>query len=78
MDQFIKKVAGKGWFADQRQPAMLHVRGKNKFRNLVAAGNVAEYLERIRTISRATEDEDFVSTNSNGKRAGSPGRRSIR
>ncbi len=52
-----------------RKFVVLHVRGKKKYRNLVAAGNVAEYLERIRAISKATKDEDFVFTNSNGKRA---------
>jgi integrase len=35
----------------KRKFVELHVRGKDKFRNLVAAGNVAEYLERIRAIS---------------------------
>jgi len=38
------------------------VRGKNKFGNLVAAGNLAEYLERIRAASKVTKDDDFVFT----------------
>jgi integrase len=53
-----------------RKFVVLHVRGKDKFRNLVAAGNVAEYLERIRAISKATKPDDFVFTLSTGKRAG--------
>jgi integrase len=61
----------------KRKLVVLHVRGKDKFRNLVAAGNVAEYLERIRVISKATGDNDFVFTTSNGKRAGDLYRRLI-
>jgi integrase len=60
-----------------RKFVVLHVRGKDKFRNLVAAGNVAEYLERIRAISRATKPEDFVFTGASGKRAGMLYRRLI-
>jgi integrase len=60
-----------------RRFVVLHVRGKDKFRNLVAAGNVAEYLERIRAISKATGDNDFVFTTSNGKRSGGLYRRLI-
>lgn len=52
-----------------RKFVILHVRGKNKFRDLVAANNVAEYLERIRAISKATEPDDFVFTISTGKPA---------
>lgn len=52
-----------------RKFVVLHVRGKDKFRNLVAAGTVAEYFERIRKISKKTGDDDFVFTNVNGKRA---------
>jgi integrase len=54
----------------ERKFVVLHVRGKDKFRNLVAAGNVAEYLERVRAISKATGDDDFVFTTYSGKRAG--------
>jgi integrase len=61
----------------KRKFVVLHVRGKDKFRNLVAAGNVAEYLERIRTISKATGDNDFVFTASNGKRSAGLYRRLI-
>jgi integrase len=52
-----------------RKFVVLHVRGKDKFRNLVAAGNVADYFERIRAIGKATGDDDFIFTNVNGKRA---------
>jgi len=50
-----------------RKFVVLHVRGKDKFRNLVPAGNVADYLERVRAISKATQPDDFVFTTSNGK-----------
>ena len=52
-----------------RKFVILSVRGKGKFRQLVAANNVAEYLERIRAISKATKDTDFVFTTTEGKRA---------
>jgi len=52
-----------------RRFVVLHVRGKDKFRNLVAAGNVADYLERVRAISKSTKPDDFVFTSANGKRA---------
>jgi integrase len=52
-----------------RKFVVLHVRGKNKFRQLVAAGSVADYLERVRAISKATQPDDFVFTTSNGKPA---------
>jgi integrase len=43
------------------------VRGKAKFRSLVAAGNVADYLDRISAISKATADDDYVFTTAKGK-----------
>jgi integrase len=46
------------------------VRGKDKSRQLVAASNVADYLERIRALSKATGPDDFVFTTAKGKRAG--------
>jgi integrase len=52
-----------------RRLVVLYVRGKDKSRNLVAAGNVADYLERIRAISKATQPDDFVFTTSAGKPA---------
>jgi integrase len=54
-----------------RKFVVLYVRGKDKSRNLVAAGNVADYLERIRAVSKATGDDDFVFTTSKGKPASS-------
>ena len=52
-----------------RNFVILHVRGKDKFRQLVAAGNVADYLERIRAISKATGTDDFVFSTFDGKPA---------
>lgn len=46
---------------------VLHVRGKKKFRSLVAAESVGEYLERIRQVSLATKSDDPVFTNHKGK-----------
>ena len=42
------------------------VKGKKKFRQLVASGRVAEYLERIKAISHATGPDDFVFCNYEG------------
>lgn len=52
-----------------RTVVRLSVRGKAKQRILVAAENVATYLERVRGISKATKDEDFVFTTDNGASA---------
>jgi hypothetical protein len=38
-----------------RQFVRMNVRGKGKFRTLVAASNVATYLDRIRQIGKHTE-----------------------
>ncbi len=46
----------------------VNVRGKGKFRELVAASNVASYLDRINAISKATKPDDFVFTTITGKR----------
>jgi hypothetical protein len=54
------------------------VRGKDEFRNLVGAGNVADYLQRIRAIGKATGPEDFAFAKSNGKPACSASRSSCR
>ncbi len=43
-----------------RRLVVLQVRGKKKQRQLVAASNVAEYLERVRQLSRYTEPDDPV------------------
>ncbi len=40
----------------------MNVRAKKKFRELVAADNVATYLERIKEISKATKPDDYVFT----------------
>jgi integrase len=53
----------------ERQFVRLSVRGKNKHRNLVAAVSTATYFERIREISKATKDDDFVFTNIKGERS---------
>ena len=47
----------------------LNVRGKDKYRELIAAHNVAEYLDRIRKISKATKPDDFVFTTDRGEAA---------
>jgi integrase len=52
-----------------RRFVMLNVRGKGKFRSLVATTNVADYLERIRAISKAREPDDAVFSNDKGKPA---------
>jgi integrase len=52
-----------------RAVVRLSVRGKAKFRTLVAAGNVGGYLERIRKISKAGKPDDFVFTTHEGKPA---------
>jgi integrase len=46
------------------------VRYKGKYRNLVAASNVADYPERIRDIAKTTSSDDFEFTTFKGKRAG--------
>ena len=53
----------------ERTVVRLSVRGKAKFRTLVAAGNVATYLERVRLLSKAAEPDDFVFTTHEGKPA---------
>ncbi|WP_374467045.1 tyrosine-type recombinase/integrase, partial [Ferrovibrio sp.] len=50
-----------------RQFVRINVRGKGKFRELVAASNVATYLERIKEFSNATGPDDFIFTNEDGK-----------
>jgi len=50
-----------------RRFVILQVRGKDKFRSLVAASTVADYLERVRDIAKATEPDDFVFTSLEGK-----------
>jgi integrase len=52
-----------------REMVVLFVQGKDKSRKLVAPKSVGDYLERIRTISKATETDDRVFTNVTGKPA---------
>ena len=53
----------------ERTFVSMNVRGKGKYRELVAAGNVADYLERIKAISRKTDPNDYVFTLHNGDHA---------
>ncbi len=53
----------------ERKIVILNVQGKDKFRRLVAPSNVAEYLERIRAIAKATGPDDYVFTTIKGKPA---------
>jgi len=52
-----------------RKFVRLSVRGKGKYGDLVAAENVANYFERIREISKATEPNDHVFTTDTGAQA---------
>src|SRR6202000_3263092 len=52
-----------------REIVVLFVQGKGKSRKLVAPKSVGDYLERIRSISKATELQDRVFTTVNGKPA---------
>ena len=52
---------------DGQKFVILKVRGKKKFRSLVAAESVGEYLERIRKVSKATKLDDKVFTNWTGE-----------
>ena len=45
----------------------LNVRGKGKYRELIAANNVATYLDRIKAMSKATKSDDPVFTTAEGK-----------
>jgi integrase len=53
----------------ERPFVCINVRGKGKFRELIAAQNVASYLERIKAISKAIKPDDFVFTTRGGKSA---------
>jgi len=52
---------------DGQKFVILKVRGKKKFRSLVAAESVGEYLERVRELSKATKLDDKVFTNWTGE-----------
>ena len=45
----------------------INVRGKGKFRELIAPHNVATYLERIRAISKATGYEQTIKAPHSGR-----------
>jgi integrase len=53
-----------------RKFVVLSVRGKKKYRDLVAASNVADYLERVRELAKAKKPDDYVFTTFGGTRAG--------
>lgn len=46
---------------------VLSVRGKGKFRELIASNNVATYLGRVKDLSKAIEVDDYVFTTYEGK-----------
>jgi integrase len=52
-----------------RDVAVLSVTGKGKARGLVAPASVAEYLDRIRAIAKASEPDDRVFTTHTGEPA---------
>jgi integrase len=52
-----------------REIIVLFVQGKGKSRKLVAPKSVSDYLERIRSISKATEPESRVFTTTTGEPA---------
>ncbi len=52
-----------------RKFVVLNVRGKKKYRELVAQGSVAAYFERIRAISKATGSNDCIFTTHKGEPA---------
>ena len=54
---------------EQRKLVVLHVRGKDKERKLVAPEKVGEYLDRVKALSKATAPSDPVFTNRDGSQA---------
>jgi integrase len=52
---------------DGQEFVILNVRGKGKFRSLVAAASVGEYLDRIKAISTAKGPDNAVFTNYKGQ-----------
>ncbi|MDR3747957.1 MAG: site-specific integrase, partial [Acidobacteriota bacterium] len=52
-----------------REIVVLFVQGKGKSRKLVAPKSVGDYLERIRSISKATAPDDKVFTTTTGESA---------
>ena len=49
-----------------RRFVVLSVRGKGKHRNLVAAGNVADYLDRVRELSKPADDNQHIFVTNSG------------
>lgn len=54
---------------EDRDIVVLFVQGKGKSRKLVAPKSVGDYLERIRSISKATDPDDRVFTTTTGEPA---------
>ena len=54
-----------------RKFVCINVRGKDKYRELIATENVASYLDRIRGMSKASAPDDFVFSNHKGAQAAS-------
>jgi integrase len=52
---------------EQRKIVILNVRGKGKFRRLVAPSSVGDYFERIRAIAKAKAPDDYVFTTHKGE-----------
>lgn len=52
---------------DGRPFVVMNVRGKSKYRELIAASNVATYLDRIKSLSKSTNPDDPVFTSQQGK-----------
>lgn len=52
---------------DGKSFVVLNVRGKAKFRSLVAGSTVGDYLDRVRKISKGTGPDDAVFTNWKGE-----------
>jgi integrase len=64
--------------ADEKPFVVLNVWGKKKRRQLVAGTNVWDYLERIKKISKATGQDDYVFTTHDGSKSRSLYGRTIR
>ncbi len=54
---------------DGRDILVIYVQGKGKTRKLIAPKSVGEYIDRVRTLSKATKPDNHVFTIINGKPA---------
>ena len=54
---------------DGRPFVVMNVRGKKKYRELIAASNVATYLDRVKALSIATDSDDPVFSTKKGKQS---------